>query len=180
MEISTLSTPASISTTDLMCYDGEYKTDFDKFRDMSGLAQGAIIATGIVAVAAVGYGIYKGIQYIKDNRIPDPYYNYNTYPYQQQPQQYYQNPVKQPGINIQGRYTTFNNQPSLSFQANATPVQPQYVQPPISPQVAQPQPQVQQPQQYQRIILPNGQVQDVPVNSQPVSPISQQPVQQAQ
>ena len=173
MKTTTLSTP--ISTTDLMTYDGEYKTDYDKFRDMSGLAQGAIIASGVVTVAAVGYGIYKGIQYIKNNRIPNSYYN-PMYPQMQQPQ-YYQNPMQQSAVNIQGQYTTNENQqPTVSFQANSTPVTPVQSQP--QPQFTQPQ--MQQPQQYQRIVLPNGQVQDVPVNNQVTSPIYQQPVTQVQ
>ena len=160
MKTSTIET-SPISTTDLITYDGEYKTDFDKFRDMSGLAQGAIIATGVVAAGAVVYGVYKGVKYMRENRLPyNPYFN-PMYP--QQNQYYPQANLPQSAVNIQGQYgTNENNQPTVTFQANSTPVAPQM--------------QYQQPtqaQQYQRIVLPNGQVQDVPVNPQPVSPIYQ-------
>lgn len=161
MENTISTTP--ISTTDLMTYDGGYKTDFDKFRDMSGLAQGAIIVAGVVTVAAAGYGIYKGVKYITNNKLP----NNNTNPQMiQQPQQYYQNPMQQSAVNIQGQYATNeNNQPTVSFQANSTPVVPQMQYQP-------------QPQQYYRAPAPNGQVQDIPIVQQPQvqAPIYQQSV----
>lgn len=161
MKQATTDMLSNVSTTDLMTYDGEYKTDFDKFRDMSGASQAAIIGCGIVAVGAIGYAIYKGYKHYEANKTQKNDINTQYY----YPQQQYQ----LPNFNINGQYTPApeGGNPSLAIQANMQqPIQP------IQPQVA-PQPQMIQPNQYQQIQQPiytqkvsdpNGNVNIVPVN----------------
>ncbi len=137
----------TVSTTDLMTYDGPYKTDFDKFRDMSVGTQVAIVGCGLVTIAAAGYAIYKGVKYFSS-----PVQN---------------NGVNSPNVNINGQYvpTAENGQPAVSFNANVQ--QPWGYNNPTP--VWQPQPAAQ-PQTYtQKVVDNNGNVNVVPVNySQPV------------